>query len=374
LENFKPEQTADDLVKTIFNYIKHISRLKDFDEIIMTLADMGRDLVGADRATVWLVDEGKKTIWTKVAHGVDRIEVPSGSGIVGCAIQMGEHILINDAYNDERFDKTVDKKTGYETRNIMTIPFRDADDKVIGAFQAINKMTGTGYFTDKDMEHLNLAALYLGSEISSLLLRLEIENTQKEIIFTMAEVGEMRSKETGNHVRRVAEYSKILALGLGMTELESELLKMASPMHDIGKVAIPDAVLLKPGKLDEEEFKIMKSHAYSGYKMLHHSDRRILRAAATIAYEHHEKWNGKGYPRRLSGEEIHIFGRITAIADVFDALGSDRVYKDAWELDRILNLFREEKGEHFDPNLIDVFFENLDEILHIRDKYKDIYK
>jgi response regulator RpfG family c-di-GMP phosphodiesterase len=146
---------------------------------------------------------------------------------------------------------------------------------------------------------------------------------------------------------------------------------MASPMHDIGKVAILDEVLKKPGKLTEEDFDIMKYHTNIGYNLLKNSTRHILKTAAIVAYQHHEKWNGKGYPCGIKGEDIHIYGRITAIADVFDALGSERVYKKAWELDRILNLFKEERGQHFDPRVVDVFFEQLPNIVKVRDAYSD---
>ncbi len=203
-------------------------------------------------------------------------------------------------------------------------------------------------------------------------LNIEIEDTQREVIFTMGSIGESRSKETGNHVRRVSEYSALLGKLYGLDEREIELLRDASAMHDIGKVAIPDRILKKPGKLTDEEFVLMKTHAELGYNMLNHSQRPIFKAAAIIAHQHHEKYNGKGYPRGLKGMEIHIYGLITAIADVFDALGSDRVYKKAWPLEKILNLLKEERGEHFHPTLIDLFLENIDQFLEIRDKYKDI--
>ena len=185
------------------------------------------------------------------------------------------------------------------------------------------------------------------SEIVS--LDKEIQDTQREVVFTMGSIAESRSKETGNHVKRVAEYSKLLAIFYGLPEDEAEMLKQASPMHDIGKVAIPDAILNKPGRFDELEREIMNTHSQLGYDMLKHSDRPLLKMASIIAYEHHERWNGGGYPNSIKGEDIHIYGRITAIADVFDALGSDRVYKKAWKLDKILNLFKEEKGKQFDP-------------------------
>lgn len=367
----KPEPTAEELVASIFNYIGLIANEHSLDRMLVILADMGRDLVVADRCTVWLIDRRWDILWTKVAHGVDRISIPLGCGIAGKAAENDEVIIINDAYNDPRFDKTVDMQTGYRTRNMIAIPYHDPDGNVIGVFQSINKMTEDGKFTEEDVRRLMLAATYTGKELSTVLMQQEIEWTQKEIIFTMAEAGEMRSKETGYHVKRVAEYSYILAIGCGMNEKEAELLKMASPMHDIGKVAIPDSILLKPGKLTDEEWDVMRSHALMGYNILKHSERKILKAAATVALTHHEKWNGKGYPYGLAGEDIHLFGRITAIADVFDALGSDRVYKKAWELDRILELFREESGQHFDPALVKVFFDNLDKFLEIRETYKD---
>lgn len=209
-------------------------------------------------------------------------------------------------------------------------------------------------------------------DVSELIeLTRDIEDTQKEVVFTMGAIGEARSKETGNHVKRVAEYSKILALEYGLSLDEAELIKMASPMHDIGKVGIPDNILNKPGKLDSQEFEIMQTHSVLGYEMLKHSNRPILKAAAIISLEHHEKWNGTGYPHGKKGEEIHIYGRITAIADVFDALGSNRCYKKAWELEKILKLFEDEKGKHFDPILVDIFFAKLETFLEIRWKFND---
>ena len=194
-------------------------------------------------------------------------------------------------------------------------------------------------------------------------LNKEIEATQREVVFTMGAVAEKRSKETGYHVKRVAEYSFILARLYGLSLEESLRLKNASPMHDIGKLGIPDAILNKPGKLTDEEFEIMKTHTKIGYEMLKHSKRPILKTAAIVAHEHHERWDGKGYPRGLRGEEIHIYGRITAVADVFDALGSDRVYKKAWPVEKIINLFKEERGRQFDPVLVDLFLDNLEHFL-----------
>ena len=199
----------------------------------------------------------------------------------------------------------------------------------------------------------------------------EIQITQKEVVYTMGAIGESRSKETANHVKRVAAYSKLLALEYGLGEEEAEMLKQASPMHDIGKVAIPDAILNKPGRLDDKEREIMNTHATLGYEMLHHSERPLLKVAADLAYGHHEKWDGSGYPNALQGEEISIYARITALADVFDALGSERCYKKAWKLEDILTLFQEESGKHFEPKLVEIFFANLDKFVAIREEFSD---
>ena len=244
----------------------------------------------------------------------------------------------------------------------------------------LNKLVRIKYAFSED--RIYLFALQGVKEMNSVLIygvnitiavqaEAEIINTQKEVVYAMGEIGETRSKETGNHVKRVAKYSKILALKYGLSPEIADLLMMASPMHDIGKVGIADAILNKPGKLTPQEFEIMKTHAQLGYKMLKNSNKDILKAAAIVANEHHEKWDGTGYPNATNGEDIHIYGRITAVADVFDALGSDRVYKKAWELDRILELFKQERGKHFDPKLVDLFLDNLDEFLEIRDKYRD---
>ena len=371
METYKNDLTPEQLLKIIFGYIGRIARQKDIEQLLLLLADMGRDIICADRCTVWLLDRKEGILWSKVAHGLDRISLPQDHGIVGYVVRTGEALIINDPYNDSRFDKDVDKKTGYRTRNILSLPIQDSQGENFGVFQAVNKLAGSGSFTRQDMEYLLLAASYTGKELEAALLQEEIEQTQKEIIFTLAETGEMRSKETGNHVKRVAEYSKILADAMGFDPAEAELLKNASPLHDIGKIAIPDSILLKPDKLNDEERNVMETHASLGYEMLKHSDRNILKAAAIVAEQHHEKWNGKGYPKKLAGTDIHIYGRITAVADVFDALACDRVYKKAWEMDRITNLFMEEKGGHFDPDLIDAFMTNLDAFLQIRDTFSD---
>ena len=223
----------------------------------------------------------------------------------------------------------------------------------------------------KGISEEQFALAYFTDITEVVALNEEIEATQRDVIYMMGEIGETRSKETGNHVKRVAKYSELLAKLYGLSNKDAEMLKIASPMHDIGKVGIPDAILNAPRKLDLEEWKVMQTHAELGYEMLKSSNKPILQAAAIVAYQHHEKWDGSGYPQGLKENDIHIFGRITAIADVFDALGSERCYKKAWELEKILELFKEESAKHFDPKLIELFLENIERFLEIRDKYLD---
>ena len=364
---------ANEILELVFKFLAEVSSTHDYDEIISTFARMGRALTSADRCTIWIVDEETQQIWTKVSQGMESISIPINSGIVGNAVVNNTREIIDDVYMDDRFNPDIDKKTGYKTKSMMVIPMCDYSDKVIGAFQVINHLGEKDVFDKRDIERLSLATTYVAETLISAKLTQEIEETQKEVVLTMGSIGESRSKETGNHVKRVAEYSKILALAYGLSEAEAELLKQASPMHDIGKVAIPDNILNKPGRFDENERYIMNKHVELGYNMIKNSQRPLLQAASIVAYEHHEKWDGSGYPNAKRGEDIHIYGRITALADVFDALGSDRVYKKAWSDERIFSLLKEERAKHFDPRLIDLFFQNLEVILQVRNTFKDIY-
>ena len=287
--------------------------------------------------------------------------------VYGCTDQKMRNMHMTDIL-EEDFFKTkfllLNEKLIQNGSWTGVVPFKRQDASVF----YMNTSVNTIYNKDRKLVEI-MVVLH---DISDLVLaQKEIEDTQKDVVFTMGSIGETRSKETGNHVKRVAEYSRVFALAYGLGEKEAELLKMASPMHDIGKVGIPDAVLNKPGELDSHEWNIMKSHAVLGYSMLKNSKRKILKTAAIVALTHHEKWDGSGYPKGLKAENIHIYGRITAIADVFDAVGSDRCYKKAWEDEKIFQLMRDGSGKHFDPRLVDIFFNNLDTFLKIRSKFKD---
>jgi putative nucleotidyltransferase with HDIG domain len=202
-------------------------------------------------------------------------------------------------------------------------------------------------------------------------LQVEVEDTQQELVYRLSEALEQRSTETGNHVKRVAHICYALAEAYGLPKRDAELVRMASPLHDVGKVGIPDAILNKPDKLGEQEWRVMKTHAEKGYEILKDSRREIVNAGAIIAKDHHEKWDGSGYPRGSKGEEIHIYGRIVALADVYDALRHRRCYKPAWEVDEVVAEINAQKGKHFDPKLVDIFNQLIDKLESILAEYPD---
>ena len=212
-------------------------------------------------------------------------------------------------------------------------------------------------------------ALLLQDEVNSATIRLK--ESEHETLQMLGKSAEYKDPETNAHTQRVAYYCKLLARAYGLDENLQDIIFYASPFHDLGKIGIPDKILLKPGKLDDDEFSIMKNHAKIGYEILKGSKSKYLKAGGVIAYNHHEKYDGTGYPNGLKGESIPIFGRITAVADVFDALTSSRPYKKAWSLEEAFDFLIEEKSVHFDPKLVDLFLENKNEVINIHNKFKE---
>lgn len=212
-------------------------------------------------------------------------------------------------------------------------------------------------------------ALLLADEVAK--ATREIAARERETLLCLGRAAEHRDPETHEHIIRMSSYSQLVGERLGLPSDECELLLMASPLHDLGKIGTPDHILLKPGRLTPDEFEIMKLHTVIGANILQHSESPILQAGAQIALSHHEKYDGTGYPNGLKARDIPLFGRIVAVADVFDALTSERPYKKAWELDRALALIRESRGGHFDPDCVDAFLDVLDRVLEIKVKYQD---
>lgn len=219
-----------------------------------------------------------------------------------------------------------------------------------------------------DVELINVYSMNVAIAFENIYLNREIESTHRELIFTLGDIIERRSNETGRHVQRVSEYARLLAVLAGYGEDQADTVSVASAVHDIGKVGIPDLILNKPAALDREETETMRRHADLGAQMLSFSKRELFASAASIARQHHERWDGTGYPDGLSGESINVFARITAIADVFDALTSDRVYRKAWTVEEALRYMRENAGKIFDPSLCAIFFDHIGSFLEIRDR------
>lgn len=215
----------------------------------------------------------------------------------------------------------------------------------------------------------------LGCEASNarqnVLLNEELDTTLKEVVYMLGTLTEFRSEETQNHIIRVSKFAGLLGERIGLDYAKNKLLRLAATMHDVGKIGIPDHILNKPGKLTQEEFEIMKTHTTIGLESLKFSDRPLFKTAAIIAHQHQEKWNGSGYPQGLAGEDIHLYARITAIADVFDALSYKRCYSDAWDYQKVKQHMLNDSGSHFEPQLLELFFSEEDAILEIMEKYKN---
>ena len=364
------------ILELLFAYMPKIAAERKMDGLLILMADLGRSIVAADRCSLWLVDNDRGELWTKVAHGVSELRIPHDAGFVGYSVRTGEPLLIKDAYQDPRFDRRSDEKTHYRTTSVMTVPLMNSAGNVMGVFQAINKQ-GTNeqgeaaVFSIQDLERLSLTAVYSAKTVESAMLNMELEATQREIIHILGEVSEYRSQETGDHIQRVAEISYMLAKFMGLPENEVERIRLAAPMHDLGKVGIPDAILNKPGRFTDDEYTVMKTHSEIGYNMLHNSKRKLLRFAADIARSHHERWDGRGYPKGLAGEEIPLAGRICAVADVLDALSSPRCYKQPWPEEKVKEEFQKQRGAQFQPELVDVLMAHWDEIYSLYRRNSD---
>lgn len=316
-------------------------------------------------------------------NAIDKTNIVSKTDIKGNITYVNEQFcrvsqytkeeLLNNSHNVIRHEN-MDKKTFEDLWQTIS------NNHVWHGIIKNKKKDRSSYFVDTTifpiLDEKGVIEEYIAirKDITELIeLNQKLKSSQEEILTRIGMIAETKSKETSNHVKRVAEYCKILALGYGLDSKEIEVLYAASALHDMGKVATPDYILNKAGKLTKEEFEIMKKHSKDGYMMLRDSSNEIIKAGAIIAYQHHEKYDGSGYPRGISKDNIHIYARITAIADVFDALGSKRSYKDAWSLQDIIDFINSQNGIHFDPKLVKIFNEKIDDFLFIRKKFKSDY-
>ena len=270
-------------------------------------------------------------------------------------------------YVGEKFEEFVDQKIKNRIESLTSDnKFYIDQDCFIGYYETSNSIHNIIYveglheINEYDENLIKLFSNNIAIAFDNLFLNKEILSTQKNIVYILGEVVERRSNETGNHVRRMTEISCVISEALGFDEKDIEMMRLAAPMHDIGKIAIPDYILHKPEKLSVEEMRIMQTHTTEGYNILKSANQDILHTAAIVAYQHHERWDGKGYPNGLAKEEIDYFSRIVALADVVDALGHRRCYKEAWEEERIIDLVKNERGKHFFPDAVDAYLSSLE--------------
>jgi putative two-component system response regulator len=246
---------------------------------------------------------------------------------------------------------------------IFVTALSDAGDEAkglnLGAVDYISKPISPAVVKARVKTHLSLVDVE------------ELRRTRLQIIQRLGRASEYKDNETGMHVMRMSHYSKVLAFAHGFSAEQAENLFNAAPMHDIGKIGIPDSIMLKPGKLTDEEFAEMKKHPEIGAQILGESDSDLIELAKMVSMTHHEKWNGTGYPKQLKGENIPIEGRIVALADVFDALTSIRPYKEAWSIEKAMEFIQSQKGEHFDPELVELLEKHLPQIIEIKERWKD---
>lgn len=344
---------------------RSITAVTDIDVLLKVIAEETKIAIQADRCTVFMLDKDKNELWSKVALGMDSQEIrfPADKGLAGYVVKTGEPLNIPEAYNDPRFNPDIDKETGYRTKTILCMPIKNNNQEIIGAFQVLNKLNGV--FTKGDEDLL----VAIGGSASIALENAQLFEQQKELykeqkilfesfIDTLATSIDARDKITAGHSSRVKLYSMLLVNALDCNEKFKEIVEKAAILHDIGKIGIRDSVLQKEGKLTDEEYKHIQEHVKITHDILekiHTSE--DFKQITDIACSHHEKYDGSGYYRHLSGENIPYGGRILAVADVFDAITSKRHYRDKMPIQNVIDILISGKNKHFDGNLVDKFLQ-----------------
>ena len=388
--------------------IEELNHLKDVDTILDRVLSEARKLTRADAGSIFLIQEGllrfsyvhNDTLFSESdvnKHVYTDFKLPiDDKSIVGYSALTGETLIIEDAYTLDpalpySFNRSFDMESGYRTRSILTIPLKTPRQTRVGVMQLINAKDEQGRvrpFTAEDVQYAPLFANHASVAIERGVMT-------REMVLRMMKMAEMRDpSETGSHVLRVGAYTAelyhVVAQRSGMDEVEvrrnKDLIRLAAMLHDVGKVGIPDSILKKPGSLSREEFENIKWHTVYGAALFSNTTSDLDAFCREIALYHHERWDGKGYPGRLdadlgsvsqlcsnpmAGEDIPLAARVCALADVYDALGSSRSYKDPWPEYRILALIHEEKGRHFDPLVVECFLEIYETILAIKEKYRE---
>ena len=355
-----PKLSADEKLNLLVEFGARISSELRLDKLLDIIAQQITRMLNVGRCTIYLKDGERHELWSKIAQGRGlehtEIRVPlNGNNVVAIVARTGQTINMPNAYEDDRFSMDVDMVTDFRTHSLLAVPLKNNAGKVLGVFQVANKADGTP-FDKKDEGILLLLATLASSSIEIARLYQDVHLAQLETIYRLAVTAEYRDQQdTRAHLKNISIISYLLALALGMNKKEAELIKNASPLHDIGKVALADNILLKPGRLTPEEFEIMKSHTIYGGRILEGAHSKVLQVAHKMSLYHHEKWNGTGYPKGLKGEDIPLEARIITVADVFDALCVARVYKKAWKTDDAYLYILGESGKAFDPRIVAAF-------------------
>ncbi|MEA3506820.1 MAG: GAF domain-containing protein [Elusimicrobiota bacterium] len=351
----------------ILDYSSKIKADSSLKETLSLIADAAKDVLESDRCTVFLLDEETDELFSWVAHGMGskKLRFPSDKGLAGHVATAKETLNIKDAYSDDRFNPEIDKKTGYRTETILCMPMTDTNGRVIGVFQVLNKKEGT--FNRQDEEVLSLLAREAASAIENAMLYKEMKKSFESFINTLAETIDARDPMTAGHSKRVCGYSLLIAEKLGYSPEKMDALKYAALLHDLGKIGVKEAVLTKPGKLDDSEYKHIQSHAVLTGRILERTYfQKAFRGIPLAASSHHENLDGSGYPRHIKGKDIPETSRIMAVADVFDALTYKRHYRQPMPFAKVINILKEDSGSKFDSAILEVFLNlPLDSVLNV---------
>lgn len=351
---------AQEKLNLLTEFGSQISHLSNLESLLSLIAEQIQKIIGVKRCFIFIKDDSRNEFWSKIASGkglkYSEIHLPLHGNNIACAVAKSGHTVnIADAYSDERFSKELDIITGFKTTSLLAVPLKNKEGKVIGVFQLNNKEDNTP-FNSRDEGLLKLLATLAGGNIEIAALYEEVKLANLETIYRLAVAAEYRDQyDTKTHLAHISAICEMLAKELGFSSIEVENIKNASLLHDIGKVAIPDHILLKPGKLTPQEYELMKEHTKYSEKILKGAKSKILETAYKMSVSHHEKWDGSGYPSKLKEEQIPIEARILSVADVFDALCMKRVYKKAWPLQEAYDYMLSKAGVDFDPKVIEAF-------------------
>ncbi len=336
--------------KALIRVAMSLNSETNLDHLLDLIIEESNRLLEADRCSLFLVDHGKKEVYTKIALGTEgrEIRVPLGKGLAGTVAQTGETINIHDAQNDPRHAGNV---SGYVAHTILTMPLKTHSGKTVGVIQAINKKAG--YFDQRDEELLAAFCGLAAVSIENATLRRDIERMFNSFVTTMAKTIDARSPQTSGHSERVSQYAGKIAAQLGMTAEQVRVVELAGLLHDYGKIGVPEAILMKPGRLTEEEWVWMHSHVVQTREIL--SNIYFigeLNRIPLIAGQHHERVNGKGYPEGLKGAAIEYEAKILAVADVFDAITFKRYYRDPMPAQEALDYLATLIGTEFEGDCV----------------------